>query len=153
MLADFLPGRKFPFPKSLYAVEDTLRFFVEDKPNAVILDFFGGSGTTAHAVFRLNRQTNGRRRSITVTNNEVSADESTKLREDGLLAGDKGWEALGIFEYITRPRVEAAITGCTPEGKPIEGVYKFGDEFPMADGFTENVEFSGSITLILTMWI
>ncbi len=141
LLADFLPGRKFPFPKSLYAVEDTLRFFVEDKPDALILDFFGGSGTTAHAVFRLNRQTNGRRRSITVTNNEVSSEEAAKLRESGLMAGDKGWEALGIFEYITRPRIEAALTGRTPDGKPIENAYKFVDEFPMADGFAENVEF------------
>ena len=34
LLTDFLPGRRFPFPKSLYAVEDTLRFFVQDKPKA-----------------------------------------------------------------------------------------------------------------------
>ena len=40
-----LPGRSFPFPKSLYAVEDTLRFFVKEKPDAVVLDFFAGSGT------------------------------------------------------------------------------------------------------------
>jgi len=44
-----LPGREFPFPKSLFAVEDALRFFVQDKPRAVVLDFFAGSGTTAHA--------------------------------------------------------------------------------------------------------
>jgi adenine-specific DNA-methyltransferase len=53
MLTDvLLPGRKFPFPKSLYAVEDTIRFFLKEKPNAVVLDFFGGSGTTVHAVAR-----------------------------------------------------------------------------------------------------
>ena len=49
-----LGGRRFPFPKSLYAVEDAVRFFVTDKPSAVVLDFFSGSGTTAHAVMRLN---------------------------------------------------------------------------------------------------
>jgi adenine-specific DNA-methyltransferase len=141
LLADFLPGRKFPFPKSLYAVEDTLRFFVQDKPDALILDFFGGSGTTAHAVFRLNCQDGGRRRSITVTNNEVSADEAAALRRKGLFPGDKEWESLGIFEHVTRPRIISAITGCTPEGMPIEGKYKFMDEFLMADGFAENVEF------------
>ena len=73
-----IPGRRFPFPKSLYAVEDTLRFFVKDKPDAVVLDFFAGSGTTAHAVTRLNRQDGGRRQSIMVTNNEVSADEASR---------------------------------------------------------------------------
>jgi adenine-specific DNA-methyltransferase len=137
----FLPGRRFPFPKSLYAVEDALRFFVANKPEAVVLDFFGGSGTTAHAVLRLNREDGGRRQSIVITNNEVSPDEAEALRTKGLRPGDPEWEALGIFEYITRPRVTAAITGRTPSGEPVEGDYKFSAEFPMADGFEENVEF------------
>jgi adenine-specific DNA-methyltransferase len=141
MLNRMLPGRKFPYPKSLYAVEDTVRFFVKTKPNAVVLDFFAGSGTTAHAVARLNRQDGGHRQSIIVTNNEVSADEAKELRNRGLRPGDPEWEALGIFEHITRPRVTAAITGMTPGEGPIAGDYKFTDEFPMADGFEENVAF------------
>lgn len=141
LLDRLLGGRKFPFPKSLYAVEDTLRFFVADKPEAVILDFFSGSGTTAHAVMRLNKQDGGRRQVISVTNNEVGADEQKRLREQGLRPGDPEWEALGICEYITKPRIESAITGRTPDGDPIKGDYKFTDEFPMADGFEENAEF------------
>jgi len=141
LLREFLPGRRFPFPKSLFAVEDTIRFFVKGKPDAVVLDFFAGSGTTAHAVARLNRQDGGRRQSIMVTNNEVSVDEATELRKRGLRPGDPEWEALGIFEHITRPRVTAAITGRTPDGEPIAGDYQFTDEFPMSDGFEENVTF------------
>lgn len=141
LLKQVIPDRVFPFPKSLYAVEDTIRFFVKDKPNAVVLDFFAGSGTTAHAVMRLNRQDGGRRQSIMVTNNEVSADEAQALRKRGLRPGDPDWEALGIFEHITRPRVEAAVTGKTPEGGPIKGDYRFSDEFPMSDGFEENAAF------------
>jgi len=141
LLQRLIPGRTFPFPKSLYAVEDTLRFFLKGKPDAVVLDFFGGSGTTTHAVARLNRQDAGHRQSIVVTNNEVSADEAEALRKKGLRPGDPKWEALGIFEHITRPRVTAAITGCTPDGAPINGEYKFADEFPMAEGFDENIEF------------
>jgi len=136
-----MPDRRFPYPKSLYAVEDALRLAVGQKPNAVILDFFSGSGTTAHAVMRLNRQDGGRRQCISVTNNEVSADEQRALRRQGLRAGDAEWEALGICDYITKPRVTAAITGKTPEGEPIKGDYKFTDEFPMADGFEENAAF------------
>ncbi len=82
--------RGFPFPKSLYAVEDSLRVAVVGKPHAVVLDFFSGSGTTAHAVMRLNRQDGGRRQCISVTNNEVSADEQRKLRESGVAAGGCG---------------------------------------------------------------
>ncbi|WP_376696154.1 DNA methyltransferase [Wenzhouxiangella sp. EGI_FJ10305] len=141
LLKGFIPGRQFPKPKSLYAVEDTLRIAVGNKPNAIILDFFSGSGTTCHAVMRLNKQDGGRRQCISVTNNEVSADEQKALRKKGLRPGDPDWEALGICDYVTKPRIEAAITGKTPEGKPIKGDYKFTDEFPIADGFEENVEF------------
>lgn len=141
MLRKLIPKRPFPFPKSLYAVEDALRFFVGNKPEAVILDFFAGSGTTAHAVMRLNKQDGGERQCISVTNNEVGADEQTKLRKKGLRPGDPDWEALGICDYITKPRIAAAITGKTPDGEAIKGGYKFTDEFPMAEGFKENAEF------------
>ena len=141
MLRDIIPGRNFPYPKALYAVEDVLRLFVDDKKDALILDFFSGSGTTAHAVMRLNRQDEGRRQCISVTNNEVAADEHTMLRREGLRPGDPEWEQLGICDYITKPRIESAITGKTPEGEPIKGDYKFTDEFPMTEGFEESAEF------------
>ena len=141
LLADFLPGRKFPYPKSLYAVEDSLRFFVKERPSAIVLDFFAGSGTTAHAVCRLNRQDSGQRQSISITNNEVSPREAGKMQKAGLRPGDTDWDEFGIFEHITRPRIEAAVTGRTYNGVPITGAYKFADEFPMADGFEANVEF------------
>lgn len=141
LIKKILGGRAFPFPKSLYAVEDALRIAVVEKPNATILDFFSGSGTTAHAVMRLNRQDGGRRQCISITNNEVAADEQAALRKAGLRAGDPEWEKWGICDYITKPRIAAAITGKTPDGQPIAGDYKFTDEFPMAEGFEENAEF------------
>ena len=141
VLSKLIPGRRFPYPKSLYAVEDVLRFFLADRPEAVVLDFFAGSGTTAHAVMRLNRQDNGRRQCISITNNEVSPDEEDELRQHGLRAGDPEWERRGICEYITKPRLEGAITGLAPDGEPIAGNYEYTEEFPFADGFLENVEF------------
>lgn len=136
-----MPDRRFPFPKSIYAVEDALRFFVASKPDAVILDFFAGSGTTAHAVMRLNKQDEGRRRCISITNNEVSAEEQRALSRRGLRPGDGEWESHGICDYITKPRVTAAITGETPQGDPIKGDYRFTDEFPMREGLEENAVF------------
>lgn len=141
MLKALLKDRAFPYPKSVYAVEDALRFFLAPKPSAVVVDFFAGSGTTTHAVLRLNRQDGGNRRSIAVTNNEVAADEQRALRLRGLRPGDPEWEQSGICEYITKPRIAAAITGKTPDGEPIDGDYKFTEEFPIADGFEANVEF------------
>ena len=49
---------------------------VRDNPNALIIDFFAGSGTTLHAVELLNEYDGGHRRCILVTNNEVSEDEA-----------------------------------------------------------------------------
>ena len=141
LIRDLLPQRSFPFPKSLYAVEDALRIAVGDKPNAVVLDYFAGSGTTAHATMRLNRQDGGQRQAILVTNNEVSSDEHRGLREKSLRPGDPIWEAQGICDFITKPRIRAAITGRTPGGQPIKGGYRFIDEFPMAEGFEENAAF------------
>lgn len=90
---------------------------------------------------RLNKQDLGRRQCISVTNNEVSSAEQVKLRKNGLRPGDSEWEKFGICDYVTKPRIKAAITGLTPEGAPIKGDYKFTDEFPMSDGFDENVAF------------
>lgn len=141
MLRSIIPGRKFPFPKSLYAVEDALAFAVRGRREAIILDFFSGSGTTAHAVMRLNHIDGGRRQCISITNNEVGAEEQSGLRKEQLRPGDAEWERWGICDYITKPRIRAAITGKTFDGEPIKGEYKFTDEFPMAEGFEENAAF------------
>ena len=141
LVRSLLSGRAFPFPKSLFVVEDSLRIAVANKPESIILDFFSGSGTTAHAVMRLNKQDGGNRQCISVTNNEVGADEQMALREKDLRPGDAEWEQWGICDFITKPRLQAAITGMTPDGNPIKGHYKFTDEFPIADGFEENAKF------------
>jgi adenine-specific DNA-methyltransferase len=141
IVSALVPGRRFPYPKSLYAVEDTVRFVVGDKPDAVVLDFFGGSGTTVHAVMRLNRQDQGSRQSILVTNNEVSEREAARLTADGFGPGDPEWETIGIFQHVTRPRIEAAVTGMTHRGTPARRKYNYVDEFALSEGFEENVDF------------
>ncbi|MFI6542955.1 site-specific DNA-methyltransferase [Streptomyces prunicolor] len=138
-LVKSLTGRPFPFPKSLYAVVDALRIAVGDKTDAVVLDFFAGSGTTGHAVAKLNAEDGGSRRFILVTNNEVGPEQAEELRKTGHGPGDPAWEKQGIAEQITWPRIRAAVTGQTPQGKPVEGSYL--DGAPIADGLRENVEF------------
>jgi len=58
-------SQAFPFPKSVYAVEECIRV-CNTGSNDIVLDFFAGSGTTAHAVINLNRQDGGRRKYILV---------------------------------------------------------------------------------------
>lgn len=60
---------------------------------------------------RLNHQDGGRRRSINITNNEVSDEEAKTLTSKKLRQGDEEWEKYGIARYITIPRITAAITG------------------------------------------
>ena len=55
----------FMFPKSIYLVEDCLRVSSLGKDDTV-LDYFGGSGTTAHATINLNRQDGGKRKYILI---------------------------------------------------------------------------------------
>lgn len=131
---------RFTFPKSLYAVKDSIKLMVANKPNALILDFFAGSGTTLHAVNLLNAEDGGNRRCILVTNNEVSADEAKTLAKDGHKPGDDEWEKLGIARYVTWPRTVCSIEGHDVNGEPLKGTY-LGSERPMSDGFPANAIF------------
>jgi len=85
---------KFPFPKSLYTVKECLETIVKNKPNAVILDFFAGSGTTGHAVLEINKEDNGKRKFILCTNNESN-----------------------ICEDVTYERISKCILGYNFKGK------------------------------------
>jgi adenine-specific DNA-methyltransferase len=139
VLKAFVPNVSFDYPKSPYAVLDSLAAVVGDRPNAVVCDFFAGSGTTLHATLMLNRQDGGQRQCVLVTNNEVEAGRAAALKREGLAVGDPDYERHGIFEAVARPRVEAALTGRSADGAPIEGAYL--DGRPYAEGFDENCEF------------
>ena len=123
LIKKILGDARFSFPKSLYAVHDTIRFFVANKPNALILDFFAGSGTTLHAVNLLNKEDGGHRRCIMVTNNEIGEPKEKELLPQGIHPGDDEWEKWGIARYVNWPRVKCSILGVDVNGKPIEGDY------------------------------
>lgn len=135
-------GNRFTFPKSLYLTRECLKAVLQ-KPNALIVDFFAGSGTTLHAVNLLNAEDGGHRRCIMVTNNEVSDAEAKEMAKRGLKPGDDEWEKLGIARYVTWPRTVCSIEGHDVNGKPLKGDYITSGEEPMhmADGFKANAAF------------
>jgi len=145
VLKNILGETRFDFPKSLYAVEDCIKLFCLSKPNALIVDFFAGSGTTLHAVNLLNAEDGGHRRCIMVTNNEVSADEAKSLTDQGFQPGDPEWEKLGIARYVTWPRTVCSIEGHDINGVPLKGDYLAndadGNPIPMSQGFKANCEY------------
>jgi adenine-specific DNA-methyltransferase len=140
LIRAILPGRIFSYPKSLYAVRDTLKSVLEGKPDALIVDFFAGSGTTLHAVDLLNAEDGGKRRCIMVTNNEVSVEEAKTLADQGFQPGDDEWEKLGIARYVTWPRTVCTIEGHDIDGNPLKGEY-LGSGLPMSAGFKANAIF------------
>jgi adenine specific DNA methylase Mod len=98
---------EFQYPKSIYLVEDSIKaVVVRNTSSLIILDFFGGSGTTAHAVINLNRQDSIRRRYILV-------------------------EMAEYFDTVLLPRVKKAIfsdkwgNGKALEGKGISHFIKY----------------------------
>lgn len=57
----FGKGTTFSFPKSLYAVQDCVNIGMNKCEDGICLDYFGGSGTTGHAVLSLNRVSGNRK--------------------------------------------------------------------------------------------
>lgn len=67
LLSNMFGELNFSFPKSIYTVQDCLWATLPMRElNAIALDFFAGSGTTAHAVINLNKKDNGNRKYILI---------------------------------------------------------------------------------------
>ena len=91
----FVKLQTFSYPKSIYAVKDCLRVCNTDK-NSTIMDYFGGSGTTAHATIELNREDKGNRKYILVEMGEY-------------------------FNIVTKPRIQKVIYSSQwKNGKPVD---------------------------------
>ena len=91
LIKDIFKSNQFSYPKPLELITEIIR--AVSKENSIILDFFAGSGTTAHAVLELNKEDGGNRSFILCTNNEN-----------------------GICENVTYPRIKTVITGIRPDG-------------------------------------
>ncbi len=93
LLLDIFKKKSFDYPKSLNAVRDYLYTMIRSNKEAVVVDFFAGSGTTGHAVLEMNEKDGGNRRFVMCTNNENK-----------------------IAEEVTYPRIKTVITGKKPDG-------------------------------------
>ena len=66
LLQSLVPDSSFSFPKSLWAVYDCLSCTMQYDHDAIVLDFFAGSGTTGHALWEMNKNDGGVRRFVLV---------------------------------------------------------------------------------------
>ena len=100
LLADMLGTTAFAYPKSLYTVRDAIDACTWETDEPIVLDYFAGSGTTAHAAIEINREDGRRRKYILVEVGEY-------------------------FDTVMKPRVlKAVYSRDWKEGKPVsrEGV-------------------------------
>ena len=84
LLADILGDKRFGYPKSIYNVKDSLHSVIGKNTTGKVLDYFAGSGTTGHAIMKLNREDNGNRKYILVEMGEY-------------------------FNTVTKPRIQKVI--------------------------------------------
>lgn len=98
-LKDILLEKKFNNPKPIELIQDFL--LISTKKNSTILDFFAGSGTTGHAVMKLNAEDGGNRKFILCTNNENN-----------------------ICQDVTYQRLKTVITGKRKDGSDYDENYK-----------------------------
>jgi len=110
----------FPFPKSPYAVAECIKV-ASGKKDAVILDFFAGSGTTGQAVLEMNKKDGGNRKFILVTNNERSYKKQKELEKKE--ASPQEFDKEGICEKICYPRLKKIMEGYSYKGKIQEELY------------------------------
>lgn len=100
MLENILSQKKsFDNPKPINLISRLIAFATNGNKDAIILDFFAGSGSTGHAVLELNSD-GGNRRFILCQNNEVT--DTTPN---------------GIAVDITAPRLKRIMTGKGYDGK------------------------------------
>jgi len=138
----------FPYPKSLYAVIDTLK--IASHKNSTVLDFFAGSGTTGHAVLELNKEDGGDRRFILCTNNENNiATEVCYPRVAKVMEGykdAKGKKVAGIKGNLKYFRT--AFVDAEPNDKNKEALTKEATEMLcMREDTFESVKEGGAIKI------
>ena len=104
ILKALVPDSPFTFPKSLWSVYDCVQAVTGNDPNAIVVDFFAGSGTTGHAVWELNKNDGGSRRFILV-----------QLPEP--IAGNGPYKTIAD---VTRTRLHAASTAFADESPLLE---------------------------------
>jgi len=139
-------GKIFDYSKPLYLIRKIIN--VCTNKNSIILDFFAGSGTTAHAVTQLNSEDGGNRKFIM-----VQLDEPTK---EGSEARNAGYNSI---DEIARERVKRAGAGfkhyrCqAPPAQTIDKIEKFDPSKEIqGDLFGEMANAFGEETILQT-WL
>jgi len=136
----------FQYPKSTHAVIESIIAGTSNQ-NAIILDFFAGSGTTGQAVLDLNKQDNGNRKFIICTNNENNICEGvTYERIKNIIKGyknKKGEKVEGLggnLRYYKTDLVNIEKLHNTPDQAKVNLTYQAGEMVGLRENTLNEVE-------------
>jgi len=140
-----LTGTTFPFPKSIYNTKDCLECVIKDRKNAIVLDYFAGSGTTGHAVMLLNKEDEGNRKFILCTNNENNiAIEVCYPRIKKVIEGHKDWPDITKIptnlRYFKTELLDIDHISHVSDEQKIKLTYQAGETIALREGTFEEVE-------------
>jgi len=122
VLKSLLGEKIFSYPKSLYAVMDTLKIMTSDED--IIMDFFAGSGTTGHATLELNKEDGGNRQFILIEQLDTHA-EVIRKRLIKILENDK---SVDEFKYFELMKFNEEAIDKVQDAKNTEGLLKIWKE-------------------------
>ena len=144
-LRSLMDGDLFPFPKDEEVIEHYVESFTDS--DAIILDFFSGSATTAHAVMKLNAEDGGNRKFIM-----VQLPEKTDEKSEAYKAGYKniceiGKERIRRAGKKVKEEVGSSVQNLDTgfrvlklDTSNMEDVYYTPQEFELQSLFNENVK-------------
>lgn len=148
ILTNILPNNQFDFPKSIHTVKDSI--YLASKEDSIILDFFGGSGTTAHAVLELNKEGSNRKFVLVEMGEYFYSVIIPRIKKvafssewkEGKLKENKQVNPIAIaFRYYELESYEEALANC-------EYVLKIGNDkkinsipYNINDYYNENIDF------------
>lgn len=128
LVSELVPGGGFSFPKSLYTVYDSVYAGTANDKNAIVMDFFSGSGTTAHAVMKLNAEDGGNRTFIMVQLPEDLHEAASRPGLENRLKAN----IEATINYLDEQGYEATICSIGEERIRKAGE-KIKEEYPDAD--------------------
>jgi adenine-specific DNA-methyltransferase len=112
IVKSLVPGSPFDFPKSLWNVYDCLYAVIANDKNAIVLDFFAGSGTTAHAVLELNKDGGNRKFILCEQMDYVETVSRERVRKviEQQGGGDFIYCELMKYNEVFMDRIQAAMS-------------------------------------------
>jgi len=131
----FNGDKLFSYPKSLYTVKDAIEIFTDSQANDIVLDFFGGSGTTAHAVLELNKEDDGNRQFI-ITEQLDYIETVTSKRIQKIIEQNN----CGDFIYLELKKYNQLFIEKIEEAKDTEALLNIWEQMKVKSFLNYNVD-------------